>query len=806
MSSTDAVDTDALLDDSGPDDVIAEPPGPAEPVPVGKRLSVRIVLAVVAAVLCLLAAPMVIWQARLEAPQYKGKNALHIRAYQDRMVGDICELNDLNHYIGMRPLGDPDPPCGSIEQARMLQEGAGNHVGRIADEMVLWIPSVVLAAIAAVAAMLSYSVTNKSIRRLLRWGGVAFMWLVPVGVLFMTQVHLYDFGHDLDPTSAFHPKPFTPRVLGPSRIYQFDVDARPGRGLWFVIGAAALVTFGPWLVTKLAKWIPEFMRWLGGWVSWMTGKSSTTSAMSVVLAVMLATTALSWAGSPPTSAQMQQRVTSPQQSAAGLDVHRRSVEAATPKTDGDSSDGARTRGAQLEKRLESAAPGDTIVIGAGTYEGHFVVSTRVTIVGEDRPVLDGAGNGSTLTIAEGADGTSVTGLRLSGSASGPSGSPAGLFIEADDVVVDDVEVVESYMGIRALGADRLVVRNSRIEGFSEGVFESELHATGDDVDFTGIQRIDLKRRPSRMRGDGITVANAYDAVVENNEIVNTRDGIYLTYASRTLLSANQIIDGRYGLHSMYADELTAVDNYLRGNLSGFVLMYGEPFELRHNTIIESISPATGIGVVLKDVSLVTLVDNIIAANRVGLKVDNAGATGNSEVPVDARSNTIGMNQVGVELATSANVVFTENSFVENTVQVVVDGKVPRVAWNRDGVGNFWSNYKGYDISGNGIGDVPFIQGGSIARTLTKSPVMISLASGPGFRIMQAIEDRWAPEQPVAVDEFPLMEKRSPSVPESLRPGSPPAWFALTSAAIALVGGLILLLGRRTQRSLGFTRG
>lgn len=521
----------------------------------------------------------------------------------------------------------------------------------------------------------------------------------------------------------------------------------------------------------------------------------TTRTVSGVLAVMVAAITLSWVGPPPSSAQTPMRMTSPQRKAAGLVVQARGEHLASAASD------AQQRGRELAQRFADAREGDTITIEAGTYVGNFVVPTRVDIVGEGRPVLDGGGTGLVLSIAESAAGTSIRGIRVSGSGLGPSGSPAGIFVEADDVVIDDVEVVESYMGIRGIGSDRIQVRNSRVEGYREGSFESELHATGDEVDFTGVQRVDLDKSRNRMRGDGITIANTYDAVIENNHVVNSRDGVYLTYASRTLVTGNQIIDSRYGLHSMYADDLEAADNYMSGNLSGFILMYGEPFEIRHNTVIESISPATGIGIVLKDVSLVTMTENIIASNRVGLKVDNAGATGNSEVPALIRANTIGMNQVGVELAPSANANFTENSFVENTVQVVVDGKVPRVAWNLDGVGNFWSNYKGYDVSGNGIGDVPFIQGGSIARTLTRSPVMISLASGPGFRIMQAIEDRWAPEQPVAVDEFPLMEKRSPSVPEYLRPGSPPPWFAISSAALALFGGVILILGRKTRRSL-----
>ena len=83
-------------------------------------------------------------------PQYHGDGALKITAYGDKLVGDICELNDLNHYIGMARLGEPRVPCGSAEL------GLGeNTVGRIADEMILWLPSAIISAGVVLLAMLT---------------------------------------------------------------------------------------------------------------------------------------------------------------------------------------------------------------------------------------------------------------------------------------------------------------------------------------------------------------------------------------------------------------------------------------------------------------------------------------------------------------------------------------------------------------------------------------------------------------------------------------------------------------------------
>lgn len=210
-------------------------------VPVGRRFRVRLAIGVLGALLCLVAIPQPLWKAVLEAPQYHGDGALRITAYGDKLVGDICELNDLNHYIGMARLGEPRVPCGSAEL------GLGeNTVGRIASEMILWLPSAIISAGVVLLAMLTR-------RRWLRRLSLVWLWGLPIGVLVMTQYHLYKFGHELDPTAAFHPDPFTPRVLGPSKIYQFDVDARTGLGLNMVIAAAFLASFGSWIVTKVVK-------------------------------------------------------------------------------------------------------------------------------------------------------------------------------------------------------------------------------------------------------------------------------------------------------------------------------------------------------------------------------------------------------------------------------------------------------------------------------------------------------------------------------------------------------------------------
>ncbi len=453
-------------------------------------------------------------------------------------------------------------------------------------------------------------------------------------------------------------------------------------------------------------------------------------------------------------------------------------------------------GAELAARLAAAKTGDTVVLAAGRYLGNFVIQSGISLIGEGRPILDGGGTGTVLTVDTAATGATVRGLRLVASGNGPLGTPTGLRVLANDVTAQDIEIADVYMGIQVMGADGAHVVGNTIASFADGALSNELHATGGKVDATGIDLAGRGPTTKKMRGDAITLGNTAGAVVTGNTITDARDGIFLSFASDTELGGNRVTDSRYGIHGMYAERLLVEENYFDGNLAGAILMYGGPFEVRGNTILHNRSPATGFGLVLKDGSGATIVDNVIVFNRVGIKLDNGGATSSTSVQAVMRSNTIAMNQVGVQIMEASRGSFARNSFAENTVQVVTDGEVPNIEWSVAETGNFWSNYRGYDSDGDGVGDVDFVDGGSISSMLTRSPVMISLASGPGFRMLQAVQDRWASDDPVVRDRHPLVDMDSPVVVGELRPGRVPGWFGVVGGAVVLFACGALLWGRR----------
>lgn len=182
---------------------------------------VRVTTGLVATALLLAAARLPVWRAVFHAPQYP--QGLNIAAYGNKVEGDLGEITELSHYIGMP---------------------AFNFVAM--PEMKLWPVAIGLAIVATILALVT---KRKWLRRL----AAAFLWLIPVGALAVVQFRLWQTGHSLDPTSPIRVAPFTPKVVGPTTLMNFTVQGYPGLSLVLIVVAAALVTALPFVNRRLAR-------------------------------------------------------------------------------------------------------------------------------------------------------------------------------------------------------------------------------------------------------------------------------------------------------------------------------------------------------------------------------------------------------------------------------------------------------------------------------------------------------------------------------------------------------------------------
>jgi copper chaperone NosL len=188
---------------------------------VGIRI-LTVSITVIASVLLLISLKYPLWQMRLEAPQYRGQEALRIAVHPNAIRGDVRELSVLNQYIGVHI-----PP--TLPQFK-------------------WLPATLV--IGAVL-MLSAAFVPAGIRRL----SMVLLALALIAALTTAaiQAHsqIYKIGHNRDQhTPLAGVRDFTPPFLGTTKIAQFEVSSRFGLGAWLIGGALALEFSAAWLSGK----------------------------------------------------------------------------------------------------------------------------------------------------------------------------------------------------------------------------------------------------------------------------------------------------------------------------------------------------------------------------------------------------------------------------------------------------------------------------------------------------------------------------------------------------------------------------
>lgn len=381
----------------------------------------------------------------------------------------------------------------------------------------------------------------------------------------------------------------------------------------------------------------------------------------------------------------------------------------------------------IVKLIESAEDGAHILVPAGIYEGSLLVTRPVILDGQGLVTIDGGGQGNVVEL--GVPNITFRGFTVIGSGSTVDQEPAGIRAFDGPVIIENNRLEDIYFGIDLRKSHKSIIRNNVLIG----------------------KELKLGRR-----GDGIRLWWSHNCIVEDNEIHAVRDMVFW-YSEELTIARNKVYDSRYGLHFMYSHQTVLEENELIGNSVGIYLMYSNDIRLVGNSIINN-RGASGYGIGLKDCDAITVENNALLANRVGMYIDNSPSSVDSYGII--RGNKIAFNEIGM-LSTpiTHDNVITNNAFLENEEQVTVHGRGQLMLneFSADGVGNFWSSYSGFDQDNDGIGDFPH-EPRSLFRTL--------LARQPNLRIFlhspaqQAIEltARAFPElspKPIFIDHFPL---------------------------------------------------
>ncbi|MGN6553603.1 MAG: hypothetical protein ACTHLW_07760 [Verrucomicrobiota bacterium] len=180
----------------------------------GRRIVTGLLAFVAAALLCA-SLKLPLWQMRLEAPQYRDEEALHVAVHPNALRGDLQELAVLNQYIGVHI-----PP--NLPQFK-------------------WLPATLIAGgvLGIIAALLPMAIR----RRALIFVVIALTGAL-AGAAVQARSQMHDIGHRRDQhTVLVGVQDFTPPFLGTAKIAQFEVSSRFGLGA-LLIGAALTLQLG----------------------------------------------------------------------------------------------------------------------------------------------------------------------------------------------------------------------------------------------------------------------------------------------------------------------------------------------------------------------------------------------------------------------------------------------------------------------------------------------------------------------------------------------------------------------------------
>jgi len=331
--------------------------------------------------------------------------------------------------------------------------------------------------------------------------------------------------------------------------------------------------------------------------------------------------------------------------------------------------GATSAYRSITAAVSAAKRGDTVIVDSGLYrEPTIVVDKSITLSGRGNPILDGENKRGLLLVT--ADDVTIAGFVLRNVGT---------------------TFVEDRAAIRVAETHGCAIEHNRIENGFFGIYLARVH----DCRVTGNTIRGSATRETEA-GNAIHLWTSRHITVDSNQISGHRDGIYLEFVHDSRIAANTSASNlRYGLHFMYSDGCRYEHNTFQHNGSGVAVMYTKGVTMIGNRFADNWG-AAAYGLLLKEVSDARLDHNVFAKNTTGLLADGANR-------IVATANEFSGNGWALRLeASTGDGRFERNNFSGNTFDITTNSRSPSTTF----AGNYWDEYRGYDLDRDGTGDVP----------------------------------------------------------------------------------------------------
>jgi len=394
----------------------------------------------------------------------------------------------------------------------------------------------------------------------------------------------------------------------------------------------------------------------------------------------------------------------------------------------------------LQQQILHAEEGDHLILSAGLYQGNFVVDKALKLSGNGGAIVDGGGQGHTIEI--GASNIVIEGLIIQNWGHNLTNLDAGIFVHPI--------------------ADNALIKNNQLNGDASGIWVDA--SPNIQIINNTIQGNKTIRSPDR--GNGIHLYNVSGALIKDNEIWHTRDGIYIDSSNGNELNGNYIHDLRYGIHYMYSYHNIVTNNHTKNTRTGYALMQSKYLTVTNNISENDVN----YGVLMNFITNSTIESNKLIGvqnmRHVQIKDAQQGykSEGKALFVYNSLFNKIHHNilmesDIGIHLtAGSKDNTFKGNAFISNTKQVKYVANQTQ-DWSFEKQGNYWSDYLGWDMNGDGIGDIAYEPNDGVDRLLWKYPTARLLFNSPAIEILRWVQRQFPVlKSPGIKDSYPLMSQ------------------------------------------------
>ncbi len=376
----------------------------------------------------------------------------------------------------------------------------------------------------------------------------------------------------------------------------------------------------------------------------------------------------------------------------------------------------------VKEGIRLASDFDTLIIKKGTYkEFNILVDKPLTILGENYPIVDGEEQGEIFRIAS--DNVTLD----------------GLFI-----INVGTSYTSDYAAIRVVRSEKFVIQNVVLEKLFFGIYLEKSNngkvyhnkIIGDAVD-------------EYNSGNGIQLWYCKNVEVEKNIVQHVRDGIYLEFSDNITIKDNLSTDNlRYGLHFMFSNDDVYTNNTFENNGAGVAVMFSKRIKMVGNTFRKNWGTAA-FGMLLKEINDAEIIGNTFEENTIGINIEGSNR-------IIYKNNNFIRNGWAIKVlgACYAN-TFTKNNFLYNSFDISYNSKLNDNLFDQ----NYWSDYTGYDLDKNGLGDVPYRPVKLFSYIVNKTPETIVLLRSLFMDIIdfsEKVSPVFTPDK--LLDTRPLMKK------------------------------------------------